>query len=423
MIALVDCNSFYVSCERSFNPALEGKPVVVLSNNDGNIIARSDEVKDLGIKMAAPYFQIRELLKQHNVAVFSSNYTLYGDMSARIMATLGRFVEHVEVYSIDEAFLDLTGYESVYPDLTELARTIRQTIAQWQRVPVGIGIAPTKTLAKVANKLAKQSGGICLLDGEEQIEEVLRNFPVDDLWGIGRRYASFLKHNHIKTAWDLRNAPDEWLSHHLTVNGLRLAHELRGMPCKLMEPEPAPKQAICSAPSFGRMITDLATMSEALTTHVSRAAEKLRRQESAAGVMTVFIHTNRFRKSASGEVAKQYYNSRTIELPHPSASTQELAGYAQAALKSIFQFGYHYQKVGVILSGLVPVGFRQSSLFTDAPDERLMALSQLMDKLNDRHGRDRVRLAGAGFDPSWHHRRQHLSKRYTTQWDDILPVS
>ena len=423
MIALVDCNSFYVSCERSFNPALEGKPVVVLSNNDGNIIARSDEVKDLGIKMAAPYFQIRELLKQHNVAVFSSNYTLYGDMSARIMATLGRFVEHVEVYSIDEAFLDLTGYESVYPDLTELARTIRQTIAQWQRVPVGIGIAPTKTLAKVANKLAKQSGGICLLDGEEQIEEVLRNFPVDDLWGIGRRYASFLKHNHIKTAWDLRNAPDEWLSHHLTVNGLRLAHELRGMPCKLMEPEPAPKQAICSAPSFGRMITDLATMSEALTTHVSRAAEKLRRQESAAGVMTVFIHTNRFRKSASGEVAKQYYNSRTIELPHPSASTQELAGYAQAALKSIFQFGYHYQKVGVILSGLVPAGFRQGSLFTDAPDERLMALSQLMDKLNDRHGRDRVRLAGAGFATSWHHRRQHLSKRYTTQWDDILPVS
>ncbi len=430
MLALVDCNNFYVSCERAFNYGLNGKPVVVLSNNDGCAVARSNEAKALGIKMGVPIFQISELIKQHNVAVFSSNYTLYGDMSARVMATLGRFVEEVEVYSIDEAFLNLTGYESVYPDLIQLARTIRQTVDQWTRIPVSIGIAPTKTLCKVANYYAKRQpehGGVLLLDTNTKIQDTLQEFDVADLWGIGWRYAGMLKRNGIRTAAQFRDLPDDWINQKLTVNGLRLAYELRGVSCKLLELDPQPKKTICTAPSFGRGVADLDTISQALTTHISRAAEKLRKQESAAGTLTVFLHTNRFKRSPNrgdgpGELAKQYYNSRSVELPHATGSTAELVGYALAALKAIFAFGYEYQKVGVILSGLVPVAFRQQDLFTDGPDERLVKLAGVMDKVNSRFGRDRLRLAGAGYDPTWHHKRQLMSPCYTTRWKDILRV-
>ena len=427
MIGLVDCNNFYVSCQRSFDPSLEGKHVVVLSNNDGCVIARSDSVKrELGIKMGAPYFQLQELQAQHDLRIFSSNYTLYGDMSSRVMATLGRFVEEVEEYSIDEAFLELAGYESVYPDLTTLARTIRQTVDQWTRIPVSVGIAPTKTLCKVANWYAKREPehqGVLLLHTPEKISDVLADFDVADLWGVGWRYAGMLKRNGIRTAAQFRDLPDDWISTKLTVNGLRLAYELRGMPCKMLEVDAPAKKAICSAPSFGRLVPDLDTMIQALTTHLSRAAEKLRKQGSAAGAITVFLHTNRHRKTPmNGQPAKQYNNSRTTELPHPSASTSELAGYAVAALREIFRFGYNYQKVGVMLSGLVPDGHRQEALFTDGPDERLATLAVIMDKVNSRHGRDRIRIASAGYDPSWHFKRQWLSPRYTTQWKDILTV-
>ena len=430
MLALVDCNNFYVSCQRAFNHGLNGKPVVVLSNNDGCVVARSNEAKALGIKMGVPIFQISELIKQHNVAVFSSNYTLYGDMSARVMATLGRFVEAVEVYSIDEAFLNLTGYESVYPDLTALAQTIRQTVGQWTRIPVSVGMAPTKTLCKVANWYVKRqpdharnnAPGVLLLDTPEKITETLTDFDVSDLWGIGWRYAGMLKRNGIRTAAQFRDLPDDWINQKLTVNGLRLAYELRGVPCKMLELDPKPKKTICTAPSFGRGVPDFDTISQALTTHVSRAGEKLRKQQSAADTLTVYLHTNRFKKSANGELAKQYYNSRSVELPHASSSTAELVGYALAALKAIFMFGYEYQKVGVILSGLVPVSFQQQDLFTDGPDERLVKLAGVMDKVNSRFGRDRLRLVGAGYDPTWHHKRQLMSPCYTTQWGDILRV-
>ena len=435
MIGLVDANNFYVSCQRSFDPSLVGRAVVVLSNNDGCVIARSNEAKALGIKMGVPYFQLAELRQQHDIIIFSSNYTLYGDMSARIMATLGRFVEDVEVYSIDEAFLNLTGYESVYrngryagagpPNLTTLASNIRSTVLQWTRVPVSVGIAPTKTLCKIANWFAKRQSeydGILLLDTSAKITDALADFDVSELWGVGWRYAGMLKRNGIRTAAQFRDLPDDWINAKLTVNGLRLAYELRGMPCKLMELEPKPKKAICTAPSFGRLIPDQDTMRQAVATHVSRAAEKLRKQHSAAGTMTVFLHTNRHKRSPNGELAKQYYNSRTVELPHPTASTSELVSYAVAAMDSIYQFGYAYQKVGVILSGLVPVGHRQGDVFTSGPDERLVKLSTVIDKINYRHGRDTVRVAGAGFDPSWQHKRQWMSPRYTTRWKEILTV-
>jgi DNA polymerase V len=425
MYGLVDCNNFYVSCERSFNHGLNKNPVVVLSNNDGCVVARSNEAKVLGIKMGVPYFQLEELRQQHDIRIFSSNYTLYSDMSARVMGTLGRFVEEVEVYSIDEAFLDLTGYESVYPDLKVFARTLRSTIGQWTRIPVSIGIAPTKTLCKVANYYAKRQpehDGVLLLDTTEKIADALQNFDVADLWGIGWRYAGMLKRNGIRTAAQFRDLPDDWINQYLTVNGLRLAYELRGMICKLLEVEPKPKKAICTAPSFGRGIHDLDTITQALTTHMGRAGEKLRKQESAASVLTVFLHTNRYKRSPNGEPAKQYYNSRSVEIPHPTASTSELVHYAVAALKSIFAFGYEYQKVGVILSGLVPDEYRQGRLFTSEPDERLRTLSKVMDRVNHRYGRDKLRVAGAGYDPSWHHKRERVSPCYTTRWKDILVV-
>jgi DNA polymerase V len=425
MLGLVDCNNFYVSCERSFNPALEGRAVVVLSNNDGCVIARSNEAKDLGIKMGAPYFQLKELMKEQEIKVLSSNYTLYGDLSARVMATLGRFAEQVEAYSIDEAFLDFEGYARLYPDLRQTALALQSTVKQWTRIPVSVGMAPTKTLCKVANYFAKRQteyGGILLLDSPDRIAEVLHEFPISELWGVGSRYAAMLRRHDIRTAAQLRDAPDDWINQAMTVNGLRLVYELRGMPCKFLETEAAPKKAICTSPSFGRLIPDLKTMSEALVTHLSRAAEKLRHQGSAAGTMTVFVHTNRFKRSPNGQLARQYYNSRTVQLPHPTASTPELAGYALAALKSVYQFGYAYQKVGVILSNLVPGDHRQASFLTEGPDERLATLSATMDRLNHRFGRDKVRLAGAGFDTTWHHKQQWMSPAYTTKWGEILAV-
>ncbi len=425
MLALVDANNFYVSCEGAFNPSLAAKIIIILSNNDGCVIARSNEAKALGIKMGTPFFQLKEVYKEHDLTTFSSNYTLYGDMSARIMTTLGRFVEEVEVYSIDEAFLDLTTYESIYPDLNQFGRKLRQTIAQWHRIPVSVGIADTKTLCKVANWYAKRQpelGGVLLLDTPEKINDALHGFDVANLWGIGGRYASLLKRNGIRTAAQFRELPDDWISERLTVNGLRLAYELRSVPCKPLETEVPAKKAICAAPSFGRGVHDLDTIQQALTTHVSRAAEKLRKQNSATGTLTVFLHTNRYKRSVNGELAKQYYGSRSIDLPHPTAATSELVQYAVAALKLVFVFGYEYHKIGIILSGLVPADHQQTDLFRDGPDERLQTLSAVMDKLNHRHGRDKVRLAGAGYDPSWHHKRQWMSPAYTTRWADIPTV-
>ncbi|GAB3512297.1 Y-family DNA polymerase [Spirosoma knui] len=425
MLALLDVNNMYVSCERSFNQKLNNQPVVVLSNNDGCVIARSNEAKALGIKMGVPYFQLDELRKEHTIHVCSSNYTLYGDMSARIMATIGRYVEEVEVYSIDEAFLNLYGYESIYPDLEQFARQLRQTIAQWQRIPVSIGLAPTKTLCKVANFFAKRvtaHNGVLSLNTYDQIDEVLREFAVADLWGIGSRYATLLRRNDIRTAAQFRDAPDDWISQHFTVNGLRLAYELRGVPCKLLEVNAPAKKAICSAPSFGRLIPDYDTLVQGLSTHVAKAAQKLRRQQSVAGTLTVFLHTNRFRRSPNGELAKQYYGSRTVQLPHPVSNNADLTTYAVAALKSIYKFGYAYQKVGIILSDLVPDTYRQTSLTNNVPDERLVNLYRVIDRLNHRHGRDRVRLAAQGNDPTWQTKRQWVSPCYTTRWKDILTV-
>lgn len=427
MYSLIDGNNFYVSCERSFNPSLEDKPVIVLSNRDGCVVARSNEAKASGIKMGQPFFELDALRAEQDIAVFSSNYALYADVSSRFHSGLTHFFDDVEVYSIDEAFAQVDGYEGIYPSYQGLGQSIRETMDQWLRIPVSVGFGPTKTLAKVANKLAKSTpelNGVCVLDVPEAITQALESFSVKDLWGVGGRYASKLKQNGIETAAQLRDVPDDWINQMMTVNGLRLVHELRGYPCKLLEVNPPAKKVICTAPSFGRLVPDLETITDALTSYLARACEKLRRQDSLCGMVTVFLHTDRYRKTpGNGLPARQYTNSITVSLPHPTSATPELLSYATAALKSIFRFGYNYQKVGVMLTALVPTDYRQIGVFVAGPNEKLLKLSGVVDKLNCRYGQDKLRLASQLYNPDWPMKQQYLSKRYTTRWDEILTAS
>lgn len=424
MYALVDGNNFYCSAHRSFDPTLEGKPIIVLSNRDGNVVARSNEAKALGVKMAQPFFETKELREQHDIVVFSSAYELYGDTSSRLMSVLTQFAPDVEVYSIDEAFLWIEEYIGSYPTYQDLGTAIREKVDQWLRLPVCVGFGPTKTLAKLANRLAKKNpelNGVCVLATPETITEALTQFPVKDLWGVGGRYAAKLKQHGISTAAQLREVPDDWINQLMTVNGLRMVHELRGFPCKMLEVNPPAKKTICSAPSFGKLIPDLATITDALTTHLSRCCEKLRKQDSLCGAVTVFLHTDRFRKTPGNFLpAKQYSNSLTLVLPHPTNSTTELLKYAESGLKAIFRFGYNYLKVGIMLSDLVPGDYRQKGVFVEGPNEKLMALSSVVDKINRRYGQDKLRLASQQYNPNWPMKQNYLSKRYTTRWEDIL---
>src|SRR5215813_11351401 len=317
LFALIDCNNFYVSCERVFQPALCSKPVVVLSNNDGCVIARSEEAKALGIPMGIPAFKLADLRQEHPIEVFSSNYTLYGDLSARVMTTLAQWAPAVEVYSIDEAFLDLTGIST--DDLRIYGQTLRATIHQWTGIPVSIGIGPTKTLAKLANRLAKrspQAQGVVILTSPLEIEATLAQTPIQDIWGIGPGYTRRLHAHEIRTAIQLRNMTDRWVRQELGIVGLRLVWELRGISCLPLEFCPPPKQSLMVSRSFGRPITTLIEMREAVATYMTRAAEKLRRHQVAAGVLTVFLMTNRFTDEP------QYSNSVTMPLP---VATQDTA--------------------------------------------------------------------------------------------------
>lgn len=424
MVGLVDGKNFYASCHRVFRRDLEGKPIIVLSNRDGNVVARSDEAKALGIRMTQAFFETKELVEQHEIVVFSSNYELYGDISARLMSVLTQFAPDVEVYSIDEAFLQVEDYFGLYPTYQDLGNDIRKKVKQWLHIPVGVGIAPTKTLAKVANKLAKKSPDlVCVLNTPEAIAEALEDFPVEDLWGVGSKSAGKLKKMDIRTAAQLRDVNDEWIRKNMTVNGLRLVHELRGRPCKLLDVNPPPKKSICTEPGFGSVIPDLDTIIDALTSHLIRCCEKLRRQESLCGAVTVWLRTNPFRKTpGNGLPSKQYSNSVTVRLPHPTSSTQELIKYAESGLKAIFKFGYNYQRVGIMLTDLVAADYRQMGVFTKGPDERLIRLSAVMDKVNKRYGHDTLRLASQMYNPDWPMKQKYLSPRYTTRWDDILEV-
>ncbi len=418
MFALIDCNNFYASCERIFNPKLKNCPIVVLSNNDGCVIARSNEAKALGIPMGEPIFKIRQLVQIHNIQVFSSNYSLYGDVSQRVMDTIKSVVDTVEVYSIDEAFVDLT-YFNLF-DLQGVAHEIRYRVGKWVGIPVSVGIAPTKTLAKVANHMAKKQSvynGVCVLSKQFEIENALKLFPVTDVWGVGRKLSKHMHNSGITTAYDLSLANDAWVKHNFTITGLKMVHELRGISCIPLEKMIPPKQNICTSRSFGKMAHNFETVAEAVSNFAARCAEKLRKQKSCANYMIIFVTTNRFRQDL-----KQYSNHIVVNLPVASSLSSELIHFALIGLKAIFKEGYEYKKAGVIVSGIVPEDEIQTNLFDDLDREKHGKLMSTLDVLNKKMGRDTVFISSQRQRKNhWKNRQDQLSPSYTTNWLE-LPI-
>lgn len=417
MYGLLDCNNFYASCERVFRPNLNGKPVIVLSNNDGCVIARSNEAKALGIKMGVPAFEIRDIVAKHHVHVFSTNFPLYGDMSARVMNLLTRFTPGIEVYSIDEAFLDLS--EMKYFDLPKYTKELVKVIHRSTGIPVSLGIADTKTLAKVANKFAKKHKayeGVCIIDSEYKRKRALQLTQIEDVWGIGRKLSEKLKQIGVYTAFSFSNLHREWVRKNMTVTGERTWRELNGEPCIELEMIPPKKKQICTSRSFGDMITNKVALSEAISTFAANCAEKLREQKSCAVSLMVFIHTNNFR-----EDMPQYYRNCVITLPTPTSSTIEIVRHAQEALNKIFMDGYAYKKGGVIITEITSENI-QLNLFHQIDREKHNRMMHTLDKLNDHFYRNKVYLAAMGTGGTWKLKQEHFSQRYTTRLDEIITV-
>lgn len=416
LFSLVDCNNFYASCERVFAPKLERTAIVVLSNNDGCIVARSNEAKRMGLKMGEPAYQRKDFLKEHGVAVFSSNYALYGDMSERVMSTLAEFVPEIEIYSIDEAFLDLTFHGDGDPG--ELALRLKEAVRKRTGIPVSIGVAPTKTLAKAANRLAKrraEGSGVLMLRGESEIREALEGFPVEDLWGIGGQYGRFLEKHGIKTALQLRDAPDGWVKRHLTATGLRMKYELQGISCLPLEMAPPPKKGMGCSRTFREGVERKEDLREAIATFAARCGEKLRRQHSFGKVVTVYIRTSPFQPG-------YYCNCKVAELPAATNYSPELIRYALKALELIYKPGCRYKKAGVLVSDITRAGGVQGNLFEGGGRERPRKLMAAVDGLNERMGRGRLFFAAQGVGGEWRLKQERLSPCYTTRWEDLLVV-
>ncbi|HET6567967.1 MAG TPA: Y-family DNA polymerase [Rhodothermales bacterium] len=415
VFAIVDCASFYASCERVFKPTLGEIPVVVLSNNDGCVIARSEEAKDLA-DMGVPYFQVRERLEQAGARVFSSNYDLYGDFSRRVMEVLGTFSDEVQIYSIDEAFLRLPLLKE--QDLLSVAHEIRRRVLRWTGVPVRVGIGETKTLAKAAQALAKSRREAAFsLACRADVNDLLATLAVDKLWGIGRRYARFLTARGIDTALALRNQPDAWIRRHMSVTALRTVWELRGIDC-LSEPPRSPRQSVLRSRSFGRKVTELPELAEAVATYASRAAEELRRHRMAAQMVQVFATTRDHRAGTF------FTNTGATALPVATDFTPTLIAAAQECLKRIYRPGLRYAKAGVVLLNLMPADAVQGHLFCPEPP-RHAALMQAVDGINRRMGTDTVYFAPAARDRrrAWAARSDMKSPSYTTRWSDLPTAS
>jgi DNA polymerase V len=418
MYALVDCNNFYCSCERAFNPKLEGRPVIVLSNNDGCAISRSDEAKALGISMASPVFMMQKLLDQHHVAVFSSNYTLYGDMSSRIMDTLGFFVPKIEMYSIDEAFLDLG--EMLFTDLLQLGFDIRKTIKRNIGIPVSIGIASTKTLAKMANLHAKKNfkqASVFWAANPALTEEMLSATSVEDIWGIGHQYALFLSRSGIKTAADFVHAPEDWVRKNLSVVGLRLLYELRGIPSIAWEQGKPVRKNICTSRSFGNRIAEKGRIAEAMANYAASCAAKLRADKTCCRSLQVFIQTNPHKTEEA-----QYLRSIDMDLERASNHSGEIIKVALRGLDLIFKPGFLYMKCGVTVMDLVPESVVQASFFDGADREKNGQVMRTVDKINQSLGKEIVRTAMQGFGRPYRLKTDYLSPRYTTRMSDILKI-
>lgn len=417
MFALVDCNNFYASCERVFNPSLRDKPIVVLSNNDGCVIARSNEVKKLGIKMGVPAYQIKEEIERHHIYVFSSNYTLYGDMSARVMAILQHFSPEMEIYSIDEAFLNLTGLET--GGLKEYGEQVTATVKRSTGIPVSMGIAPTKTLAKVANKFAKKYPAyhnVCMIDSEERRVKSLSLTDIGDVWGIGGRYNRFLRGEGVTNAYEFSCLSQSWVRKYMTVVGERMWRELNGEPCIDMETAVPKKKQICTSRAFGSSVADIEELSEAVACYASVCAEKLRRQHGYAVSLMVFIHTNNFR-----EDLPQYCRNRVIELPVPTDDTMEIVHYALAALRDIYREGYLFKKAGVIITEIIDRV--QMNLFDTVNRKKQAKFMRVVDHMNRGFTDNRLTLAVQSGRRKWKLKQECLSPCYSTRMTDIININ
>ena len=402
-IALVDCNSFYVSCERLFKPSLIRKPVIVLSSNDGCIISRSNEAKALGIKMGDPYFKAKEIIKKNNIHVFSSNYSLYGDISRRVMKTLKYFGTEIEIYSIDEAFLDLTG---ISDELVELfGKKIRNTILEWTGIPTSIGIASTKTLSKVANHIAKkEKSGVVSLINTKDIDIILEKININDVWGVGRQLTKFYITNNISNAKQLKNISNTWIKKSSNVLSSRTAMELRGISCISLETHQAKRKSCCVSRSFGKKVEKFQDLRESITTHCLNAAEKIRSESLLAKSITILIRTSPFQNK---EI--YYSNSKTIDFPIATDNSIEIVKTALIGLKSIFKEGFQYQKSGITLSGLSSPE-NNKNLFSSIKKDKIKNLMQSIDYTNYRYGRSTLSLADAGLNKKWKVKREHSSK-------------
>ncbi len=420
-IALIDGNNFYVSCERVFSPALEGRPVVVLSNNDGCVVARSQEVKALGVKMGTPWFQLKDFAQRHGIVALSSNYALYADMSNRMMAVLGRYAPRQEIYSIDECFLDFDGFANF--DLMQHAQAMRQQVRQWVGIPVCIGIASTKTLAKLANHCAKKGlagdEGVCDLEqlSPGECQKLYRQIDVGEVWGVGRKLQQHLAQHRIHSVEDLRRAQPSMIRKAFSVTLERIVHELNGTPCITLETQPPDKQQIISSRTFGQYIHDLPTLGESVAHFTAIAAAKLRAQDSVASLLQVQIHTNPFK-----EDLPQYHPSLSIPLPTASNDTLLLTRAALWGLRRIYRQGHAYHNAAVLLGQFSPAQQQQADLFGSSTVRDNTALMQVMDRINGLWGQGTLRVAAEGLRKTWQPRHDRRTSSFTTRWEDVPVV-
>ncbi len=414
-IALVDCNSFYVSCERLFNPKIQFKPVVVLSNNDGCVISRSNEAKALGIKMGEPYFKVKELIKKNKVHIFSSNYALYGDLSRRVMRILKTFSPKIEIYSIDEAFIDISFLNK--RDIENYGKEIRRKVLKWTGIPTSVGISSTKTLSKVANHIAKkEKTGVMYLD--QEINKKLNSFPIEDVWGVGKQLSKFYIKNGIDNAYKLKMASNTWVKKGTNVLGSRTAMELRGISCINLEVHQEKRKNCCVSRSFGKKVSSLQKLEESVITYCLNAAEKIRADNQTCKRITVFIRTSPFNKNT-----KYYSNAQTIDLPIATNNSIELVKNAKKVLKNIYKPGFYYQKTGIILSKLKDSDSNELNLLTPLLEKKSKKLMKAIDYTNMKYGRHAISIANAGISKGWKMRREHSSRIDTASFLCLPKVS
>jgi DNA polymerase V len=415
-LALVDCNSFYVSCERLFNPKIRRRPVIVLSNNDGCIISRSNEAKALGIKMGEPYFKAKDIIVKNKVEVFSSNYSLYGDLSRRVMRTLKRFNSEIEIYSIDEAFMDLSNFSD--NEIEKVGKEIRETVLQWTGIPTSIGIAKTKTLSKIANHIAKKKqSGVTNLIGIENLDPILEKVEINDVWGIGKQLTKFYQENGIFNAKQLKNKSNTWIKKSSNVLGSRTAMELRGIPCINLETTQTKRKSCVVSRSFGKRIEKFQELKEAVANYCLNASEKVRSESLIAKAITVFVRTSPFQRNFG-----YYSNAKTVDFPIATNNSIEIVKTAVVILEKIFKNGYQYQKAGVMLTGLCNDDGGKN-LFSSEKDEKINSLMRSIDSTNYKYGRSTLSLASAGVQKKWNIKREYSSKIDTADFYCLPTIS